>query len=133
MKIDVCEDGRAGPHLRGRFGDGVNEPGPEVCEDCWPGRRQTMRPVSQPAAPSRDPASRGRDAPKMARERLGHPATGVTPGRYSRVIRAMQREAAAKLDRALRSVITPRWKRVWQQIGQHGYAGGEGHSRDPVT
>jgi integrase len=46
--------------------------------------------------------------PKIAQERLGHSTVTVTLDLYSHVSATMQEEAAAKLDTAFRSVITPR-------------------------
>lgn len=44
--------------------------------------------------------------PKIAQERLGHSAIGMTLDLYSHVTETMQQEAAAKLDSAFQSVIT---------------------------
>jgi len=48
--------------------------------------------------------------PKVAQERLGHSSISVTLDLYSHVTGTMQEEAAAKLDIAFQSAITPRPK-----------------------
>jgi len=53
---------------------------------------------------------RGWGASRIARERLGHPAIGVTLSLYSHVIETVQQEAFVKLDSDCRSAITPHRK-----------------------
>jgi integrase len=48
--------------------------------------------------------------PKVAQERLGHSTISVTLDLYSHVTETMQEDAAARLDTAFRSAITPRQK-----------------------
>jgi integrase len=50
--------------------------------------------------------------PKVAQERLGHSSVTVTLDLYSHVTSTMQEDAAAKLDMAFRSAITPRVDRL---------------------
>nr|WP_246747841.1 hypothetical protein [Methylobacterium sp. SD274] len=43
--------------------------------------------------------------PKIAQERLGHSSIGIALDLYSRVMPGMQKDAAAKVDAAMRAAI----------------------------